>query len=173
MREDHPKESPNRATNSKTLAIYYAVTPRSLVLTLNEPLLKRAFERQAGRASTNVVSQALPNIPPWLAPIFACAWNKVFAAIRAMARDSYQGRLQQLARNNLPILNEWKKLYPDQNPVQVHETFWGTKLLCPGGGACMERKVSDHGVHRLRSSGRSQNQFDQSDGWRHTRPTGS
>ena len=130
------QKNPEPGDELKDLAIYYAVTPRSLVLTLNEPLLKRALERQAGRASTNVVSQALPNIPPWLGANLCLRMEQsFFAAIQAMARDSYQGRLQQLAWNNLPILNEWKKLYPDQNPVQVHETFWGTKLLCPGGGA--------------------------------------
>lgn len=50
------------------------------------------------------------------------------------AQDDYQSRLQLLAWNNLPILNEWKRLYPDQDPVKLHEQLWGTKLLCPGGG---------------------------------------
>ena len=49
--------------------------------------------------------------------------------------DDYQAHLQQLAWNNLPILNEWKRLYPDKDPVKVHEQLWGVKLLCPGGGS--------------------------------------
>jgi len=53
--------------------------------------------------------------------------------IKAM-QDDYQAHLQMLAWNNLPILNEWKRLYPDKDPVKLHEQLWGVKLLCPGGG---------------------------------------
>jgi hypothetical protein len=35
---------------------------------------------------------------------------------------------------NLPILNEWKRLYPERDPVQVHKQVWGVELVCPGGG---------------------------------------
>jgi hypothetical protein len=49
-------------------------------------------------------------------------------------RDEYQTRLQLLAWNNLPVLNEWKRLYPDKDPVKLHEALWGTRLFCPGGG---------------------------------------
>ena len=42
--------------------------------------------------------------------------------------------MQALAWANLPILNEWKRRYPDQDPVQVHEQYWGARLVCPGGG---------------------------------------
>jgi hypothetical protein len=42
--------------------------------------------------------------------------------------------MQVLAWSNLPILNEWKRLFPDRDPVKLHEEFWGTKLVCPGGG---------------------------------------
>ena len=36
--------------------------------------------------------------------------------------------------SNLPILNEWKRRYPDRDPVEVHRRFWNTELVCPGGG---------------------------------------
>ena len=42
--------------------------------------------------------------------------------------------MQTRAWSNLPILNEWKRRYPDQDPVALHEEFWQTRLICPGGG---------------------------------------
>lgn len=36
--------------------------------------------------------------------------------------------------SNLPILNEWKRRFPDRDPVEVHRRFWNTELVCPGGG---------------------------------------
>jgi len=42
--------------------------------------------------------------------------------------------MQTQAWNNLPILNEWHTLYPDQDPVDVHEQIWNERLICPGGG---------------------------------------
>ena len=55
--------------------------------------------------------------------------------LELLFRESYQSRQQILAWSNLPILTEWKRLFPDQDPVKVHEQFWQTKLVCPGGGS--------------------------------------
>ena len=54
--------------------------------------------------------------------------------LSALGRESYQGAMQRLAWSNLPILNEWHRLYPDADPVAVHERVWHTRLVCPGGG---------------------------------------
>ena len=51
-----------------------------------------------------------------------------------LSRDEYQVTQQLLSWSNLPILNEWKRLYPDRDPVQLHEAIWKSKLTCPGGG---------------------------------------
>ena len=42
--------------------------------------------------------------------------------------------MQVRAWGNLPILNTWKRMYPDQDPVALHERIWHTQLACPGGG---------------------------------------
>ena len=42
--------------------------------------------------------------------------------------------MQRLSWANIPILNEWKRRYPDRDPVEVHEAYWQRKLVCPGGG---------------------------------------
>ena len=120
---------------ARDVAIYYAATLRSLIVTLNEPLLKRALDRQAARSSAgNQEKPAADN--PWLGKSFCVAAAPRFIdVLQAFTQDPYQTRLQLLAWNNLPILNEWKRRYPDKDPVKVHEQLWGAKLLCPGGGS--------------------------------------
>ena len=120
----------------RNLAVYYAVTPRSLVLTLNEPLLKRALDRQSARevAKADGKPEAAP-LKPWLGTNLCLQVETQFlGAFQALTRDSYESGQQLLSWNNLPILNEWKRLYPSQDPVKLHEQFWRTKLICPGGG---------------------------------------
>jgi hypothetical protein len=57
------------------------------------------------------------------------------ARIAPNAGDRHPESLLHLARaSNLPILNEWKRRYPAQDPVKLHEQFWHTTLVCPGGG---------------------------------------
>ena len=54
--------------------------------------------------------------------------------IEAGVAPEYQRAMQNRAWNNLPILNEWKRRYSDQDPVKLHQQFWQRRLLCPGGG---------------------------------------
>jgi hypothetical protein len=119
------------------LCVYYAVTPKSLVLTLSETLLKRALDRQAGAKSAQVdVKPASTAVKPWLGTNLCLQVAARFVpALELLFRETYQSRQQLLAWNNLPILNEWKCLWPEQDPVKVHEQFWQTKLVCPGGGS--------------------------------------
>jgi hypothetical protein len=35
---------------------------------------------------------------------------------------------------NLPILNEWRRRFPQQDPVALHERLWNRRLVCPAGG---------------------------------------
>lgn len=118
------------------LAIFYAVTPRSLVLTLSEPLLKRALDRQSAREMAKGDGKPPAPHKPWLGTNLCLQVERQFlGALQALSRDSYESAQQLLSWNNLPILNEWKRLYPSQDPVKLHEQFWQTKLICPGGGA--------------------------------------
>ena len=42
--------------------------------------------------------------------------------------------MQIIAWGNIPILNEWRRRYPDRDPVMLHQQFWQRRLVCPGGG---------------------------------------
>jgi hypothetical protein len=119
--------------DAKDWAVYYAVTPDSLTVTLNESLLKRALDRQSARATDK--QQTISGVKPWLGTNLCLqVEQKFFDVLQKAMRDEYQTRLQLLAWNNLPVLNEWKRLYPDKDPAKLHEALWGTRLLCPGGG---------------------------------------
>jgi len=114
-------------------SVYYAVTPDSLTVTLNEALLKRALDRQSARAGAKAV---VPVGQPWLGSNLCFqVEQKLLGVLLKASHDDYQTHLQTLAWNNLPILNEWKRLYPDKDPVKWHEELWGVKMLCPGGGS--------------------------------------
>jgi len=115
------------ATN---LCVYYAATAKSLTVTLSEPLLKRALERQAGAAQASEMQR------PWLGTNLCLQVAQDFVpALDSLFRDQHRIAQQLLAWNNIPILNEWKRRFPEQDPLKVHEQFWQTKLLCPGGGS--------------------------------------
>jgi hypothetical protein len=117
----------------KEWAAYYAVTPDSLMVTLSEALLKRSLDRQSTRGQDTQAADS--GLKPWLGANLALQVEKEFIDVaQKVSRDNYQSRVQILSWNNLIILNEWKQLYPDKDPVKLHETLWGTRLLCPAGG---------------------------------------
>jgi hypothetical protein len=128
-----PSEGEGGVTN---LSIYYAVTPNSLVLTLSEPVLKRALDRQhAQLAAKQAGSSNTVPANPWLGTNLCLRVDQTFVPIlESLFRDEFRPAQQRLAWSNLPILNEWKRRYPGQDPVKLHGQFWHTTLVCPGGG---------------------------------------
>jgi hypothetical protein len=112
------------------LAIFYAPTPDSLTLAVNEDLLKRAIER-AGKAP----EAAAGAVRPWLGSSVAVQLDKrVIGLLAAFKSDDYQLAMQTRAWANLPILNEWHRRYQQYEPVDLHAKWWQTTLRCPGGG---------------------------------------
>ncbi|MEM8883516.1 MAG: hypothetical protein AAGD14_05580 [Planctomycetota bacterium] len=111
----------------KDFALHYATLKQGLILAVNEDVLKRAIDRQKN--------------PPqkkqrWLGDHLAGrAHRELFLALEALAGDDgYRGLVRQRCWKNLPILNEWRRLYPYRDPVEVHERITGVRLVCPGGG---------------------------------------
>ena len=112
----------------RDLAVYYAATPRMLVLTLSEPLLQRALDRIAAK-------QAPPAHTEWLGRNMALkATQKVVTYVMMLARNDMGSALEGRSWDNLVILNEWRRRYPKASPVDFHQRFWQTRLVCPGGG---------------------------------------
>jgi hypothetical protein len=125
-----PTEQVQGEEGLTNLCVYYAVTPHSLLLTLSEPVLKRALDRQRAQ-----LADKQPPKSNWLGSNVCFQVDQSFVPIlESLFRDQFRPAQQRLAWNNLPILNEWRRRYPQQDPVKLHEQFWNTTLLCPGGG---------------------------------------
>lgn len=138
-RETSPEEFQN-------LAVYYTISGNSLTVTLNETVIKNVLQRQTARlkAKENPVAEKKDaekktevalNIKPWLGKnLVLRADKKLIDLATHSTRRQMQNNIQLLAWSNLPILNEWHRMYPDRDAVGVHEQVWKTKLVCPGGG---------------------------------------
>ncbi|MFM9995225.1 MAG: hypothetical protein ACKVU4_05430 [Phycisphaerales bacterium] len=117
------------------LGVYYAAMPRALIVSINEDVLKRAIEREQIRATGGKPAGA-PSAKPWLGSSLCLRLESAGIALadRYLSGDE-EGALRRRSWANLPILNEWKRRYPSQDPVALHRKVWGTTLACPAGGA--------------------------------------
>jgi hypothetical protein len=61
--------------------------------------------------------------------------NRFVDLLRHGWEEDYSQSLARQSWANIPILNEWKRKYPDRDPVTVHKQLGGTDLKCPGGGS--------------------------------------
>jgi hypothetical protein len=48
--------------------------------------------------------------------------------------EDAQAAMQMHSWENIPILNEWKRLFQNEDPLKVQERLWHTAIVCPGGG---------------------------------------
>jgi hypothetical protein len=60
--------------------------------------------------------------------------GKLLGLFDALGGENLRHTLQLRSWGNLSILNEWHRRYPARDPVKLHEKFWQTRLVCPGGG---------------------------------------
>ncbi len=120
----------------KEPAVYYAITRQALIVTLNEALLKRALDRDGAREKKSDDKPAAASEKAWLGSS-ACLRldGAAIGMLSNLFRGEYEDELRLHSWNNLPILNEWKRQYRDRDPVELHEQFFHTRLVCPGGGS--------------------------------------
>jgi len=131
----------------ENIAVYYTTSPDALTVTLNEKVLQRAIDRQlareeaggekkpAGAAETKPAAKAAQDPRPWLGSnVGLQVDSRVLEIVNHLTRDVYQQTMQARAWGNIPILNEWKRRFPNRDPVTVHQQVWQVELVCPGGG---------------------------------------
>ena len=118
------------------VAIYYAVADKALTLTLNEDVLKRSLARSARRTSSPARrSRVNRRGEPWLGRhVGFQADGETLDLTEIGVREELVPEAQIRSWGNLYILNEWKRLFPDADPVVVHQRLFGTRLTCPGRG---------------------------------------
>jgi len=129
VRENLPEEMEDPA-------LEYAPSGDSLVVTLNEGVLHRALDRRLARGEAKSKEKPIePAGQGWLGSSLALKVDRTFLLMVAgLGRDQYQAAMQVRSWGNLPILNHWKRLYPDCDPIELHERVWRVRLVCPGGG---------------------------------------
>jgi len=135
-RQRIPQEDAELAKEAEQVALYYTTSGDALVMALREEVLKRAIDRGiASRAARVNGTPPVPHGDSWTGQQLGVHVDKkLLRVLSDLAGDDYQKRMQELSWSNLPILNEWKRRYPDQDPLELHQRLWQTRLVCPGGG---------------------------------------
>jgi hypothetical protein len=121
----------------ENLAVYYSASGESLLVTLIEDMLKHSIDRRLARAEAKKKGDKPPEIEhPWLGQNVALTVDNKLIRLAAalMSQSRRPSQMQAASWNNLPILNEWKRRYPNEDPVKLHARFWNINLACPGGG---------------------------------------
>jgi hypothetical protein len=110
------------------VGLYYVALKDAWVVSLREDVLLAAIDRaqaedvpEAGRPWLG--ESAALRLGPSLRPVLA-----------AFAGERWREQRQQLAWRALPILDEWRRLFPDQDPVEFHRALFGVTLRSPDGG---------------------------------------
>lgn len=105
---------------------YYAVTPKRFVLAFNEEALYPTLDRiLASSAGGNQWTGSSVNVQ---------ARQEMGGILQAIYRAERDSLMERAAWANIPILNEWRRRYGAESPVEIHEQIWGARLVCPGGG---------------------------------------
>jgi hypothetical protein len=127
------------------LAIYYAPSGESLTITLSEEVLKHALDRRLAREAAQKKPEASGKVAsdsaqPWLGSSLGLQVDRQMfeilnsASSNILGPSSLSDAMQLRSWSNIAILNEWKRLFPKEDPIKVHERVWHTRLICPGGG---------------------------------------
>ncbi len=127
----------NQANNAwANYAIYYTALPDALIISLDESMLKKILDRK--KPTMEATADNSPASPPseeWLGQSMALNIKKnALILIQSIFQENLKARLEQRSWANLPILNEWRRRYPNTNALELHQRFWQTQLICPGGG---------------------------------------
>ena len=105
-----------------------------MVVAINEKLIHAAIDRVKDGLPPRKANEA--GARKWLGKNLSIQTNRnLHRVLDALWSRYYQDQLREQSWKNLPILNEWKRLFPEQDAVQLHRKLWGQKLICPGGGS--------------------------------------
>lgn len=118
------------------LSLYYVSMPEALVVSLNENVIRSAIDRQQQRnAAATRPAATRPSGRAWPGSGMCLRVRRQFME-NVWPVLPPEGRAVMAWRSwaNIPILNEWKRLAPQRDPVELHERLWHMKLQCPGGG---------------------------------------
>jgi hypothetical protein len=103
---------------------------------LDENMLKGALDRRQATLDAKQRGEQTPvHGPAWVGESMCLQVEGKFLDVAMrLFEDEYQRAMRRRSWGNVYILNEWKRLYPDRDPLEVHEELFKTRLICPGGG---------------------------------------
>jgi hypothetical protein len=121
--------SENEGEGPAGFQVCYATMPKALLISLTEESLLLAMDREDLKA-TDEKSDGLP-VAAQLMLDSSPAFLRRFGSIM---KDAGPGSPQQVESwKALPILNEWHRMSPDRDPVELHRIRYGSDVSCPGG----------------------------------------
>jgi hypothetical protein len=130
-------------------AVYYVATPDAFVLSLREDVLQRAIDRHIARKAgkTDPARER-----PWLGSSVGLRVERdALDVVGGLSSTPLDESFKIAAWSALPILNEWKRRYPNEDPVALHERLWHVRLTTPNAGtftwneALQTMEASDYG----------------------------
>jgi hypothetical protein len=133
LRNRHNPTADETMQEIEAAAIYYATFGDALIIAFRESVIQRALDRRAvGHAPTDDVMKA---DRVWSGESVSLRVDgRLIELVGDLLQEEYQPWMQSRAWSNLLILNEWKRRYPNEEPLAVHERLWNVRLICPGGG---------------------------------------
>lgn len=112
--------------NDLDFTIYYATTPTALLISLNENMLKRAIDREISLSKKDIAKTSNTHL-------FLEGFASRFLAVSALDGLSLEASRKQQSWRAIPILNQWKRNFPDADPLDFHRQHFGEDIFCPGG----------------------------------------
>lgn len=111
--------------------ICYAIVDKALLVALSERHLKEAMEMEELRLTEDQLEKL-----PMAKSLMIDADPAMLGVIEHMeGGSSSSSRLGRISRDAVPILNEWRRRFPDRDPLEVHQGMFGISIDCPGGRA--------------------------------------
>jgi hypothetical protein len=115
--------------------LYGWLADDSFLLTFSESLLKRAVDRQLAGPKEPKPDDSVAAVKPWLGRHLCLqVSHELLDVANTLSQGQYRRDMQRKAWGNLAILNEWKQVFPNEDPVAVHRRVWDVELVCPSGG---------------------------------------
>ena len=122
------------ADMSEDIGLYYLASGDTLIFSLSEPLIQRAIERKQNR-DAGAADEPADDSQPILGDHLAVQIKSSLArGLLTLLDAGYQQQMQRQAWAPIPVMNEWRSMFPDRGPAEIERVVWKRQFVCPGGG---------------------------------------
>ena len=101
--------------------LYVTATPKQFLMTPSKTLLERSLSRELDHEGP---AEELLDIDQWPGRSMNL---QIKGRFKEILMSQFSNRSDPKLRH-IPILNEWKRMFPDRKPTEVHHEFYGGKL---------------------------------------------